>query len=472
LAANLLQSIVNDAAQASSLKHLLGDSCGRDYPIVQYADDTLLIMPTEETQLFHLQFLLLDFARSTGLKVNFSKSSIVPINVDDTKTASLAEVFGCQVGQMPFTFLGLPLGMTRPLVQDYLPLVCTVERRMIGITPFLSYAGRLVLVNSLLSAIPTFYLCTLKVPITVLDQIDSCRKHCLRDRGDIHKKGGCLVAWKKACLAKKDGGLGIIDLITHNTSLLLKFLHKFYNHDSTPWVRLTWDHLYASDKVLHSRQYIGSFWWRDVMLVVEHFFKIAACRVHNGKSVCLWTDQWDLGGLQCFYPHLFSFAKDRHVSIAKFLQQDVLARFYTPLSIIAAKQLAELSFRLSRFHMNPKEHDQWTFIWGSYVFTDHKAYVQLKGQSGASHVFEWLWKSCSRGRHKFTFWLLLLDRLSTRNILRQKRRVLDDYCCPMCSRSVEETVDHLFFTCAFATWFWRLLHISWDMDSDASGSGS
>jgi hypothetical protein len=49
MATDLLQSIVNNAAYAGSLKHPLGDSFGRDYPIVQYADDMLLIMPTEET---------------------------------------------------------------------------------------------------------------------------------------------------------------------------------------------------------------------------------------------------------------------------------------------------------------------------------------------------------------------------------------------------------------------------------------
>jgi hypothetical protein len=101
--------------------------------------------------------------------VNFVKSSIVPINVDPIRTQSLAQVFGCQVGQMPFTYLGLPLGTTRMTVQDYLPLVSRIERRMMNITPFLSYTGRLTLVNSVLSVIPTFYLCTLKVHVTVLD---------------------------------------------------------------------------------------------------------------------------------------------------------------------------------------------------------------------------------------------------------------------------------------------------------------
>jgi hypothetical protein len=103
-----------------------------------------------------------------------------------------------------------------------------------GLNTFLSYAGRLILVNLVLSSLPTFYLCTLKIPISVIEQIDKYKKHFLWDKGDINQRGGCLVSWKKACLSKDQGGLGIIDLRTQNTALLLKFLDKFYNHANLP----------------------------------------------------------------------------------------------------------------------------------------------------------------------------------------------------------------------------------------------
>jgi hypothetical protein len=53
-----------------------------DFPIVQYADDTLLIMQADARQLLFLKSLLNSFADSTGLKVNYRKSQILPINVD------------------------------------------------------------------------------------------------------------------------------------------------------------------------------------------------------------------------------------------------------------------------------------------------------------------------------------------------------------------------------------------------------
>jgi hypothetical protein len=186
-------------------------------------------MPAEESQLVNLRNILGTYAASTGLKVNFAKSSIVPINVGPEKMNILANVLDCQVGVMPFTYLGLPLGTTRLTVDKFMPLLNRVEKRMMGIISLLTYAGRLVMVNSVLSALPTFYLCTLKVPAAVIHQLDEYRKHCLWDRGDINRKGGCLVAWKNACLPKEQGGLGIINVRIQNTALLLKHLHKFYN---------------------------------------------------------------------------------------------------------------------------------------------------------------------------------------------------------------------------------------------------
>jgi hypothetical protein len=58
LAADLLQSVVTSAASEGLLLHPLGNSFRGDYPIVQYADDTQLIMPADECQLTNLKIFL------------------------------------------------------------------------------------------------------------------------------------------------------------------------------------------------------------------------------------------------------------------------------------------------------------------------------------------------------------------------------------------------------------------------------
>jgi hypothetical protein len=181
-----------------------------------------------------LKGLLRPFSDSIGLHVNFDKSFLVPIDLTNDRASHLARTFGCKVGSMPFTYLELPLGTTKPTIQEYSPLLNKIKRRLSGVSNFLSYNGRLILVNSVFSALPTFYMCSLKLPLQVIKQIDVYRKHCLWSKGDINRKGSCLVAWEIACKPKDQGGLGIIDIKSENIALLLKYLGKFYNKADTP----------------------------------------------------------------------------------------------------------------------------------------------------------------------------------------------------------------------------------------------
>jgi len=121
-------------------------------------------MPGDARVLFNLKGLLRSFSDSTGLHVNFGKSYLVPINMSNDRATHLANTFGCEVGGMPFTYLGLPLGTTKPTITEFAPLLTKIERRLSGISKFLSYNGRLILINSVFSSLPTFYMCSLKIP--------------------------------------------------------------------------------------------------------------------------------------------------------------------------------------------------------------------------------------------------------------------------------------------------------------------
>lgn len=160
---------------------------------------------------------------------------------------------------MSFTYLGLSLGTTKLSVMDFLSILTRIEKRLMGLNKLLSYSGRLLMVNFVLSALPTFYMCTLKIPASIIKQIDRYRMHGLWDGGDINRKGSCLVSWKKACRPKDQGGLGIINLRAHNNALLLKFLDRVYNNHDLPWVQLTWQKLYRRQTAPHSIKPKGSF---------------------------------------------------------------------------------------------------------------------------------------------------------------------------------------------------------------------
>jgi hypothetical protein len=459
LAADLLQSIINEAKDRDLLKLPVPLHYSNDFPILQYADDTLVIMEACANQLFILKALLQSFASSTGLKVNFHKSMMIPINITLERLNHLAATFGCATGSLPFTYLGLPLGITKPRVEDFLPIVTKCERRLLSTSLYLTQAGRLQLTNSVFSALPTFYMCTFYLHVTIREQIDKYRKHCLWRGSDDSNRINAKAAWQLVTTAKEDGGLGVLDLKTQNEALLLKNLHKFFNKADIPWVNLVWEKYYSNGRLPnHTKK--GSFWWKDILKLLQKFKGMATVNIQNGESCLLWDDLW-LGRIpRTEFPELYSFTKKPYMSLAEAkISQSLIGTFHLPLSVEAYEQFLQLQDLILQCNQTEEE-DTWSYIWGTAEFSSKRAYKKLSGSSQAHPTFRWLWKSSCQHTHKVFFWLLIQDRLSTRNILKRKHMSLQSYNCVLCDESVEETVQHLFLHCSFAKQCWNLLGLS------------
>lgn len=69
------------------------------------------------------------------------------------------------------------------------------------------------------------------------------------------------------------------------------------------------------------------------------------------------------------------------------------------------------------------------------------------GQRRVHPSFKWIWRSRCQMKHKVFFWLLLIDRLPTRDILGRKCMNLDSFVFELCILQKRETVNHLFFRC-------------------------
>lgn len=72
------------------------------------------------------------------------------------------------------------MGTTKPIVEHYESIVNKVERRLTATSIFFDiHTGRLQLVNSVLSSLTTYAMCSLQLPILVLDYTDIVRRHYL-----------------------------------------------------------------------------------------------------------------------------------------------------------------------------------------------------------------------------------------------------------------------------------------------------
>jgi hypothetical protein len=109
------------------------------FSIIQYADDIIIFLKASQKELA----LLESFAQSTGLRVNYAKNGMVPINLSPEKAEIMAGVLGCRIQSMPFNYLGLPMGSTKPRVEHFAPLMSRVERQLTSISSMLTYASKL-----------------------------------------------------------------------------------------------------------------------------------------------------------------------------------------------------------------------------------------------------------------------------------------------------------------------------------------
>jgi hypothetical protein len=74
-----------------------------------FADDTLLFLEVLDFNIQVLRWLLIGFENLSRLKINYAKCEMIPLNIYEEMGHHLAFLFGCKVGTLPISYLGIPL---------------------------------------------------------------------------------------------------------------------------------------------------------------------------------------------------------------------------------------------------------------------------------------------------------------------------------------------------------------------------
>ena len=113
----------------------------------------------------NLKCILMWYEQVSGMRINFHKSEMVPINLEADEVHRLAHIFSCPVGKFPIKYLGIPLHFDNLTRDDIQPLVDKIMNKIAGWRGrLLSLAARVVLIKSCLSSIPVYLLSFIKFP--------------------------------------------------------------------------------------------------------------------------------------------------------------------------------------------------------------------------------------------------------------------------------------------------------------------
>ncbi|XP_042939459.1 uncharacterized protein LOC122274487 [Carya illinoinensis] len=144
-----------------------------------FADDTLIMCEADQRQVQALKALLFCFEAVFGLKVNLDKLELVPIGLVPN-TRLLAKTLGCKIASFLMTYLGLPLGSASRASSIWDTVIEKIERRLVEWKRmYLSKGGRITLIKSTLSNLPTYFLSLFPIPASVAIHIEKLQRDFL-----------------------------------------------------------------------------------------------------------------------------------------------------------------------------------------------------------------------------------------------------------------------------------------------------
>ncbi len=458
LCADVLFRMIQAAVDADLLPAVeFGDA---KFHSLQFADDLLIFFDGTIESAAVLKVILDGFSASSGLKINFGKSSISPINLSAEQAASLGLLLNCPLKEFHLSYLGLPLSPRKLRKVDFAPLIEKLDCRLAGWKgSLLSRGGRLVLLNSVLSGIPAYFCAVFRLPAWVVAAIDKIRRGVFW-RGDKLNNGfHCLVKWGVVCRPKRFGRIGVRQLQATNSALLMKWLWNFFNSPSTPWVQvIRAKHYRFRPPAISGRPPAGcSPIWKDLLRLAPPFFTSVNFSLGDGRSTPFWTARW-LGDSAPSYlfPNLSVAAKSKHLPVSTVLRRFSSgwdSAFFHPLTLAGHFEVQQLRASL-QFCMLSNSPDSLIWRWNSNgLFSTRNAYSFLVFSGVNDYNSSFLWSVKVPLRVKLFLWLAARNRVLTADVLARRGWFGLSIC--VLNSSNGENLGHLLFSCAYVLAFWN-----------------
>lgn len=452
--------------KAQEEKKLQGIRVATNSPRVNhllFADDTLFFCRTNKRSITTLQRILALYEQASGQKINHLKSGITFSNhtPQDLKEKIKTEL-GIEKEGGSGKYLGCPEHFGRKKKDLFTSIVDRIRQRAKSFSNrFLSTAGKMTLLKSVLSAIPNHSMQCFKLPVSLCKRIQSVLTRFWWDSNTGERKMAW-IAWDTMIKSKKDGGLGFRDIQCFNDALLAKLSWRILESPNCLLARVLKGKYYHDQDFLQATAPSScSHGWRGIIIGRNLLAKQLGWAIGNGEKVLAWDDDW-LSLLAPERPMGPIPEGEENLKVSELISTDTKgwdeSKIDRHFPLLREKIV---SLKISKWGGQDKKvwlkHQTGTYTTKTGYYSAVSEQLPEENQQTTQDWLKEVWKLCTSPKLKLFVWKIKHRAIPVGERL-EARQVVPETKCIHCGGS--ESIMHLFFHCPYASKVWELVPFS------------
>eukprot|EP00253_Pinus_taeda_P023602 PITA_23602 len=203
--------------------------CVKNINHTLFADDTLLLGAASLSTASKFKAVLEEFSMASGSVINKNKSHIFSWNTLPRLLSDISRCLGfaTSASWTSFKYLGLPVVHKRISSKDWLPELKKFQAKIQawGFT-WLNYAGKSVLIKSVLTSLPIFQFACMLAPSIILKKMDEHIRRFFWKGGKQNERKIPLISWEAISKTLWGGGLNFKSLGHMNVAMATKVIWR------------------------------------------------------------------------------------------------------------------------------------------------------------------------------------------------------------------------------------------------------
>lgn len=421
-----------------------------------FADDLLTFSDGSNSSIQGILTVLHEFKQISGLAISPEKSCFFSSGLTHDEKAELHRISGIPSGSLPIRYLGLPLCTKKLLIINCEPLLQSIKSKISSWpAKYLSFAGRLLLINTVLSGIINFWCSAFILPKKCVKLINSMCSSYLR-KGSIESRHNARISWESLTFPKDEGGLGLRNILPWNRTCTLKLFWLLLFRTESIWVAWIHQNVIKYKSFWGLKPHQNHSWVFKQILKHRHLAINWVKLIHgNGANCNFWTDPWSpFGPLIIHLGHQGPRLTGIHL---KSSLASLWRRGSWHLPPARSPQMVQIQAFMSTITLSETS-DSWAWCpegIASNKFCSKQIYNLVREKKPQVTWYRSVWFKRGIPKHKSLTWMVNLNRCPTKDRLLSWNIPVDPACL-LCNGEPESR-DHLFFSCSFSSAIWSTL---------------